>query len=76
MYKLISYYRSASSYPASAYIVQVTPREYALYIKHDVVGTFYYRKGDLFDLEKKMFTFIPYGHTRPILWKKVQQNGY
>lgn len=72
MYKLISFYRSASAYPANARIVQVTPREYVLYIKHDVVGTVRYRRGLLTDLEKELFSFIPYGHTRPVLWKKVQ----
>lgn len=75
MYKLISFYKSASNYPASARIIQVTPREYVLYIKHDVVGTVRYRKGTQPDLEKQLFSFIPYGHTRPVVWKKVQVNG-
>lgn len=75
MYKIISYYRAASKYPASARIIQATPREFVLFIKHDEVGTVLYRKGQLPDLEKAMFTFIPYGHTRPIFWKKVSANG-
>lgn len=75
MYKLISYYRSASSYTANARIIQITPREYALYIKHDVVGTVRYRRGALPDMEKELFSFIPCGHPRPIFWKKVQSNG-
>lgn len=75
MYKLISYYRSASAYPANARIIQITPREYALYIKHDVVDTVRYCRGNLSDMEKELFSFIPYGHTHPILWKKVQPNG-
>lgn len=76
MYKLVSYYRTPSShYPANARIIQVTPHLCALYITHDVIGTVYYCKGCLSDLEKQLFSFIPYGHTRPIFWKKVQQNG-
>lgn len=75
MYKMVSYYRSASAYPANARIIQITPREYALYIKHDIVGTVRYRRGDLLDLEKELFFFIPYGHTRPIFWKKVETSG-
>ena len=76
MYKLISYYRASSShYPANARIIQVTPLEYALYINHEVFGTVYYRKGRLPDLEKQLFSFIPYGHTRPVLWKKVHTNA-
>lgn len=75
MYKLISFYQSVSNYPANARIIQVTPREYELYIKHDVVGTVRYRKGTLPDLEKQLFSFIPCGHTRPVFWKKVHQNG-
>lgn len=75
MYKRISYYRSASDYPANARIIQITPREYALYINHDVVGTVRYRRGRLLDMEKELFSFIPYGHQRPIFWKKVTANG-
>lgn len=75
MYKLISFYRSASAYPANARIIQITQREYALYIKHDVVGTVLYRRGFLCDLETTLFSFIPTGYTRPIFWKKVEQNG-
>lgn len=75
MYKLISFYQSASNYPANARIIQITQREYALYIKHDVVGTVLYRRGFLCDLEAILFSFIPLGYTRPIFWKKVQQNG-
>lgn len=75
MYKLISYYRSTSSYPANARIVQVTPSEYVLFIQHDTVGTIHHRKGRLNDLKKDLFSFIPYGLTRPILWKKVLENG-
>ena len=75
MYKLISFYQSASNYPANARIVQVTPREYALYIKHDVVGTVLYRRGFLCDRDTALFSFIPTGHTRPIVWKKVKSNG-
>lgn len=75
MYKLISYYRSASNYPASARIIQVTPREYALFIKHDVVGTVLYRRDQLSVLQQVLFSFIPIGHTRPIFWKKVNANG-
>lgn len=75
MYKLISYYESVSTYPANARIIQVTPSVYSLYIKHNVVGIVYYRKGCLSDLEKALFSFIPYGHTRPIVWKKVRNNG-
>lgn len=76
MYKLISYYRVPSSYyPANARIIQVTPLVYALYITHEVVGTVYYREGSLPDLEKQLLSFIPYGHTHPVLWKKVQVNG-
>lgn len=75
MYKLISYYRSASAYPANARIIQITPREYDLYIKHDVVGLVRYRRGHLSDMEKELFSFIPLGHTRPIFWKKATTNG-
>ena len=75
MYKLISFYRSASAYPANARIIQIIPREYALFIKHDVVGTVRYCKGGLPDLEKELFSFTPYGYSRPVFWKKVQQNG-
>lgn len=75
MYKLISFYQSVSNYPANARIVQVTPREYALYIKHDAVGTVLYLRGFLCDLETALFSFIPCGHIHPILWKKVKVNG-
>lgn len=75
MYKIISFYQSASNYPANARIVQSSPTEYVLYIKHDAVGTVYYRRGALPDLEKELFSFIPYGYTRPIFWKKVNVNG-
>lgn len=76
MYKMVSYYRADTSrYPANARIIQVTPHLYALYITHDVVGVVYYRKGCLLDLEKQFFSFIPYGHTRSIFWKKVKSNG-
>ena len=75
MYKLISYYRSVLTYPANARIIQITPREYALYIKHDTVGVVRYRRGALPDMEKELFSFIPCGHTRPIFWKKVKSNG-
>lgn len=78
MYKLISYYRAVSSYsyPASARIIQVTPREYALYISHDRVGTVKYKRGALPELEKELFSFNPRGYGFPnIFWKKVHQNG-
>lgn len=78
MYKLISYYRAVSSYsyPASARIIQVTPREYALYICHDRMGTVKYMRGPLPDLEKALFSFNPQGYGfPPIFWKKVQVNG-
>ena len=75
MYKLISYYRSASTYPASARIIQVTSSLYILFIQHDTVGTVRYRKGTLSNLKKELFSFIPYGYTRPIFWKKVDNNG-
>lgn len=76
MYKLISYYRALSShYPASARIIQVTSSLYILFIQHDVVGTVRYRKGTLTTLKKELFSFIPYGYTRPIFWKKVDNNG-
>ena len=76
MYKLISYYRSASSYPASARIVQVSSGVYILYICHDHVGTVKYMKGTLQEVEKALFFFTPLGYGfRPILWKKVEANG-
>lgn len=75
MYRLISYYRSASAYPASARVIQVTPSLYILFIQHDVVGTVRYRKGSLPSLIKELFSFIPYGYSRPIFWKKVDNNG-
>lgn len=77
MYKLISYYRAyPSQYPGIARIIQVTPSgECALYIENEVIGTVYYRKGRLPDLENQLFSFIPTGHTRPFFWKKVTTNG-
>lgn len=75
MYKLITYYRSASSYPANARIIQRAPMEYALFIQHDTVGTVLYRRGSFPDLEKELFSFIPYGYIRPIFWKKVTTDG-
>lgn len=75
MYKLIYYYRSASPYPANARIIQVTSSLYILFIQHDVVGTVRYRKGSLSSLKKELFSFIPHGYTKPIFWKKVENNG-
>lgn len=75
MYKLISYYRSSASYPASARIIQVTSSLYILFIQHDVVGTVRYRKGCLSSLKKELFSFTPFGYSRPIFWKKVENNG-
>lgn len=75
MYKLISYYRSVSSYPANARIIQVDSSFYILFIQHDVVGTVCYHKGSLPDLKRDLFSFIPYGHSHPVFWKKVESNG-
>lgn len=78
MYKLISYYRAVSSYsyPASARIIQVTQREYVLYISHDRVGVVKYMRGTIPDLEKALFSFNPRGYGfSPIFWKKVKSNG-
>lgn len=59
MYKLISYYRSASTYPASARIIQVTSSLYILFIQHDTVGTVRYRKGCLSSLKKGVIFLYP-----------------
>lgn len=76
MYKLVAFYLSASAYPANARIIQITPREYALYITHDRVGVVKYMRGALHDLEKALFSFTPFGYGgRPVFWKKVQHNG-
>ena len=77
MYKLISLFRSASAYSANARIVQVAPHMYDLYICHYRVGTVMYKRGCLSELEKALFSFTPLGYGgRPVLWKKVQSNGY
>lgn len=77
MYKMISFYRSASSYyPATARIIQVSEAMYLLYIVHDRVGTVLFKKGPLPAIRYALFCFSPFGYGgRIIHWKKVQTNG-